>query len=54
MPLQTRVPFHVKQRYERVAAHRGISLSLLFEEMLDELYPLMHAPQKETALELAP
>lgn len=34
-PLQTRVPEHVKTRYDRAAARRGISLSLYLERLID-------------------
>ncbi|MGI5493923.1 hypothetical protein [Microtetraspora malaysiensis] len=37
--MQTKVPAHVKERYERLAAVREISLSMLFEELIDEFYP---------------
>ncbi|WP_157570851.1 hypothetical protein [Microtetraspora malaysiensis] len=52
VPLQTKVPAHVKERYERLAALRQISLSMLFEELIDELDPHITGPQKETALEM--
>ncbi|GGK99463.1 hypothetical protein Ppa06_67400 [Planomonospora parontospora subsp. parontospora] len=39
VPLQTRVPAHVKERYERVANSRGISLSRLFEELINHVDP---------------
>lgn len=39
VPLQTRVPAHVKERYERVAAARKISLSMLFEELIEQIHP---------------
>uniref|UniRef100_UPI003F495480 hypothetical protein n=1 Tax=Microtetraspora malaysiensis TaxID=161358 RepID=UPI003F495480 len=52
MPLQTKVPAHVKERYERLAALREISLSMLFEELIDELDPHVAGPQEETALEM--
>jgi hypothetical protein len=58
VPLQSRVPPHVKERYEQLANSRAISLSMLFEELIDLHYPRPagHATDlyEENALELTP
>ncbi|MGI5162695.1 hypothetical protein [Microbispora sp. CA-102843] len=55
VPLQTKVPAHVKERWEQLANSRAISLSVLFEELIDQLVPrttTQETTQKEAALEL--
>ncbi|MFC0862401.1 hypothetical protein ACFHYQ_08835 [Sphaerimonospora cavernae] len=38
-PLQTRVPVHVRDRYDLAAARRGVSLSMYLERLI-EMDPL--------------
>jgi hypothetical protein len=54
VPLQTRVPAHVKDRYARAAARRGVSLSMYLERLI-EMDPLSgdtYEPAQEDPLEL--